>query len=591
MRIKQIPLIILLLIIISACLKDKSPLKPQENGQWVVDTTLIPEMVSQVDSNRIWQNMLHLTSYPDRANYGENIVKAGEWLYDYMQNLGFEVEYHKYLWTADNQIFFVNPNFGIIRNERDPDRGMITHDGGKTWRHAVLPEGKLFFVDEQTGFVTIAERYIFATTDGGMSWEERNNSLGGAQIYFIDAYQGWINDDNTLYKTSDGGYTWQQYPDTYRKARNFFVADSLHIWTSTFGGILLTKDGGANWTEVMINDGAEQIYMFNLDEGIINHDGAEILFTEDGGYTWQPANGFMDQQIDYFFGLPCGKVWGTYIDQILYSANMGKDWSEISKVNWSCHDIFFTDSLIGWSSTSWGLYRTIDGGGSWTYQVENLPDEVTFENIVCTIPGKLYPEKEILLVGHYDTVPGSQGADDNGSGIIALLEIAEIVSQYCFANTVKIVFFSNEENQLGGSWHYADEARSKGKSINAVINFDLIGYWKEGLPRDFNIEYNPDSEWLADSILSITRRYHSNDILKNSPPWGTKSDHVSFWRRNYSAIWLTEAANDDQANPYSNSFKDILDNVDKLFLVDNIRLSATIAVALAKPAKSVIIQH
>jgi len=51
---KQISLILLLLIIISACLKDNSPLKPEENGQWVVDTTLIPEMASRVDSSRIW---------------------------------------------------------------------------------------------------------------------------------------------------------------------------------------------------------------------------------------------------------------------------------------------------------------------------------------------------------------------------------------------------------------------------------------------------------------------------------------------------------------------------------------------------------
>src|SRR5688572_1600592 len=89
---------------------------------------------------------------------------------------------------------------------------------------------------------------------------------------------------------------------------------------------------------------------------------------------------------------------------------------------------------------------------------------------------------EIVLVGaHYDSVVGAVGANDNGSGVAALLELARLFKDARTARTLRFVAFVNEEppfyhSDAMGSRQYALRSRERGESIAAMFSLETIGY-------------------------------------------------------------------------------------------------------------------
>ena len=120
------------------------------------------------------------------------------------------------------------------------------------------------------------------------------------------------------------------------------------------------------------------------------------------------------------------------------------------------------------------------------YGIEVLLDEYSFndrkwKNVVGTIKGKGRPADITMIIAHFDSIskqPESiaPGADDNGSGTAALLEIARVLSNVRLRDTVEFVIFSNEEQGHLGSKHFAKKAKSEGLNLKGVVNLDIIGY-------------------------------------------------------------------------------------------------------------------
>lgn len=120
-----------------------------------------------------------------------------------------------------------------------------------------------------------------------------------------------------------------------------------------------------------------------------------------------------------------------------------------------------------------------------TFQDMGLPVEYydwkyggfTSRDVVATLNGTdPNSTAEYILCGHYDTVRGAPGADDDGSGSAAVLAIASVLSHYRFNHTIKFITFSGEEVGTYGSFTYAREASYRGDNIVAVLNMDMIGY-------------------------------------------------------------------------------------------------------------------
>lgn len=140
-----------------------------------------------------------------------------------------------------------------------------------------------------------------------------------------------------------------------------------------------------------------------------------------------------------------------------------------------------------------------------------------WRNVVVTLPGRKTPEEIFMVIAHYDSISAqaentAPGADDNGTGTAAALEVARLLKEVRLHLTVKIAFFSNEEQGRLGSRHFAQKARSENLDIRATINLDVIGYNDPMGALEYRTRHEP-------SLLKQIKRQ-----IK--------------WVRNYAFSWL-----------------------------------------------------
>jgi Zn-dependent M28 family amino/carboxypeptidase len=175
---------------------------------------------------------------------------------------------------------------------------------------------------------------------------------------------------------------------------------------------------------------------------------------------------------------------------------------------------------------------------------------------------------EILLIGaHYDTVTGSPGANDNASGVSALLELSRLFASVEPALTVRFVAFVNEEppffmTRQQGSVVYAEAARRRGDDIRLMASIETIGWYSSELgsqsyPPLFNLFYPDRADFIgfvsnfrsrsAMRRLAAAFRANSDFLLETAAtfsfvPGVSWSDHRSFWRQGYRAVMITDTA-------------------------------------------------
>lgn len=99
-------------------------------------------------------------------------------------------------------------------------------------------------------------------------------------------------------------------------------------------------------------------------------------------------------------------------------------------------------------------------------------------NIVCYKEGTVYPLDCIIIGGHYDTERACPGADDNGSGVVATMEIARALADVETEMTMVFIFFDAEEEGLLGAWHYANQSAQMGRRIAFMLNMDMISFYR-----------------------------------------------------------------------------------------------------------------
>jgi hypothetical protein len=182
-------------------------------------------------------------------------------------------------------------------------------------------------------------------------------------------------------------------------------------------------------------------------------------------------------------------------------------------------------------------------------------------NIEGTHPGVDEESDEIYIIcAHYDSVPGSPGADDDGSGTAAVLAAAYIMSQFEFNHTIKFVAFDGEEQGLLGSHEYAEEAYANGDNIVGVLNGDMIGYAENPTQASYiKIYSNSQSLWIRNIIEDVSEDFYDYCGLEIDPQGAAyNSDHASFWTFGYNAVMYHEY----EFNAYYHSPQDIIDNMD-----------------------------
>jgi hypothetical protein len=186
-------------------------------------------------------------------------------------------------------------------------------------------------------------------------------------------------------------------------------------------------------------------------------------------------------------------------------------------------------------------------------------------NVVAVKTGTLYPSQIVIISGHLDsTSPNAStlapGAEDNGSGSVAVLEAARLLANLACEKTIHFILFAGEEQGLLGSAHYATEADNLNLDIQAMLTMDMIAYndpagadlWIEGFHQ------GTSSVWLMNQLDVNARTYCGlTTYLYPGEGWG--SDHESFHAHAFPAVLAIENEYDSYA-----CYHQTCDTVDKL---------------------------
>lgn len=182
-------------------------------------------------------------------------------------------------------------------------------------------------------------------------------------------------------------------------------------------------------------------------------------------------------------------------------------------------------------------------------------------NVIAKKTGYLYPNRKVLITAHYDNYRDGagpldtvKGADDNASGVAAVLECARLLANYNPKYTIEFIAFDEEEFGLFGAYGYADScAHDTSNTVVAVFNMDMIAY--DGNNDGYaNIFTKTQFDYLADMMLRSYQLYGIPIISQKAFNSGG-SDHAAFWSYGIPAITSIEFGND--FNPAYHTLGDV----------------------------------
>ena len=208
---------------------------------------------------------------------------------------------------------------------------------------------------------------------------------------------------------------------------------------------------------------------------------------------------------------------------------------------------------------------------SWNYNTSRQTftcRELDCFNIIGEITGSKQPKKIVIIGGHYDSVRGTPGANDNGSGTAATLALANHFKGSNPELTLRFVGFTNEEppyfQNRGemGSWVYAEACRKKNEDIVGVISLETMGYFtdepkSQNYPAPLSLMYPSTGNFigfvsdlksrpLQQRVIKKFREHakipSEGACLPDALPGVGWSDHWSFWQEGYQGIMVTDTA-------------------------------------------------
>ena len=391
----------------------------------------------------------------------------------------------------------------------------------------------IHFVDSLTGW-TAGTWSLLHTSDGGTNWEYQypGSFYSSPRIYFIDQENGWVaGGKNKIYHTSDGGNSWDVQPwstgSTWEYLNDISFFDSMNGWAvgqaydngSPYNYIILhTSNGGNSW-EVQIKaqgSSLQGVFFTDLFKGwAVGNDG-KILMTTDGGTTWTLyQNSWVDIQIQSVFfiddlsGWACG--WGTYpghYGYVLHTNNGGATWNiQDTVANLNFLDIQFTSSQTGYicggiyQGNAGVVYSTNDGGNKWSLCADDSIQYLTSISIPDTI--------HMYSAGLQGSLMKSA---DGGNNWWHLDQRVKLSNRYY--NTSKITFSDSLHGWIAGS----DSAILRTRDGGAQ--------WERILTTNGLLVYS--ASFIDDSTgWTITSKYTQFNISKTTDGGLTWTDQCS----------------------------------------------------------------
>lgn len=231
---------------------------------------------------------------------------------------------------------------------------------------------------------------------------------------------------------------------------------------------------------------------------------------------------------------------------------------------------------LGYSNTLFHYFKsTIDN------------EEFELRNIVCEKKG--IDDQLIMVCAHYDCIMNNKedsnsrapGANDNGSGVSALIELARILANKNLKHSIQFVFFSGEEQGLLGSKNYASYIKENDIDLYRLINLDMIGYPFLAsntiiIERDNNTDGRHNhvrendtksielGETMKDMTSTVGLQFHLDSIYD--------SDYEPFEKKGYVVIGVYDGSADPRKNPHYHSSSDLPENINWDYLTSVTKL-------------------
>lgn len=240
-------------------------------------------------------------------------------------------------------------------------------------------------------------------------------------------------------------------------------------------------------------------------------------------------------------------------------------------------------------------------------------DGHAWRNLIVELRGNENPGDVLIVGAHFDAAPGAPGADDNGSGTAALLELARVLRDRPMKRTVRLIFFNLEEIGLKGSAEYALRLRPRLESgaerVVGMLSLEMLGYYSD----EPNSQRSPipaikdvfDPPTVGDFIALATTRKHAGfsarvademrraapglktlapDFLPDAPlvtPDLLRSDNAPFLFLGIDAVMVTDTSN--YRNPHYHRRTDTIDTLDAARFALTVRGLAGAVHAIAGP--------
>jgi subtilisin-like proprotein convertase family protein len=221
---------------------------------------------------------------------------------------------------------------------------------------------------------------------------------------------------------------------------------------------------------------------------------------------------------------------------------------------------------------------------SFGYNPKYMVTGTTNKNIYVEKIGTKYPNRKFVICAHFDNsrmpTPSSNdtlpGADDNGSGVVALLEVSRVIKNINLDYTVILVSFDEEEVGYHGSKAFVDSCYFRGDTLVGAMNINSIGY-DGNSDNVIDVLPNPIGNNLYYDFYNSNLVYQIGlNVIFNIYPQNM-GDHHSFWDRNYKAILQFEHFPD--YNPYNHTVQDKFDKFNLPYFLKNVK--AAVALTLS----------
>ncbi len=225
--------------------------------------------------------------------------------------------------------------------------------------------------------------FIAIVCQTNAQWTWQNPLPQGNDLNFVKFYNdeiGWaVGNDGTIIKTTDGGDNWTIQNSTTKQDLSFiFCLDQNIVFALGNQVLLKTTDGGVRWNKLKISDSTSYytLYFINENTGWLSINKVvgpgesvqKIIKTTDGGLTWNVQFERSFWPIYSFSFTSENEGWALvslgFENRIFHTAD-GETWEEISTIPNNGSKIQFVTKDTGYVTTSYFLYKTIDGGKNW----------------------------------------------------------------------------------------------------------------------------------------------------------------------------------------------------------------------------------